>query len=202
MEIVRKIKTQLLIIFSVYTVTISCFPVLTNLIVSVGGDEVNDSGTWEKDFFVPTCCFLAFAFGDLLGRAVLYLLLPDHPISPMSALLIALLLALQDLALQRRDLRLEVRARRAGCSHRPGGPCGAAMRPLKPRRAISALYGGPQTGSASAILRRLDFRNLCIARGLEAGRRCVGGSFMQGWGCLGGNFKAGRGDSGGNFMQG
>ena len=90
MEIVWKIKTQMLIILLVYTVTISCFPALTNLIVSEGGDEVNDSGTWEKDFFVPTCCFLAFAMGDFLGRVLLYLL-PDHPISPMGAFLLALL---------------------------------------------------------------------------------------------------------------
>ena len=87
MEIVWKIKTQMLIILLVYTVTISCFPVLTNLIVSVGGD---DGGTWEKNFFIPTCCFLAFAMGDFLGRVLLYLL-PDHPISPRSALFLALL---------------------------------------------------------------------------------------------------------------
>ena len=89
MEIVRTIKTQLLVILVVFTITISCFPVLTDLIVSVGGGA-GDGGTWEKTFFVPTCCFLGFTLGDFVGRLLLFLL-PNHPITPMRALLLALL---------------------------------------------------------------------------------------------------------------
>ena len=91
LDIMRRIKTQLLIILIVFTITISCFPVLTDLIVSVGGGGVNnDGGTWEKTFFVPTCCFLGFTLGDFVGRVLLYLL-PNQPISPMGALTLSIL---------------------------------------------------------------------------------------------------------------
>ena len=47
----------------VFTVAISCFPVLTDLVVSVGG-AVNNGGTWKKIFFVPTCGSLGFTISD------------------------------------------------------------------------------------------------------------------------------------------
>ena len=79
MEIAKRIKIQLVTIFLVFTVTISCFPVLTDLVVSVGG-AVNDGGTWEKIFFVPTCCFLGFTISDFVGRILSFFF--PRPLSP------------------------------------------------------------------------------------------------------------------------
>jgi len=68
-EVLKSIWVEGLTVFTIYIITLGCFPALTVLIESTNKDKPNSSA-WENQFFVPVSCFLFYNIGDYIGRLI------------------------------------------------------------------------------------------------------------------------------------
>jgi len=65
LQIFGKISIYAISVFTIFLVTLACFPALTLLTGSVNGNEYK---VWATKYFIPVCCFVLFNVGDYLGR--------------------------------------------------------------------------------------------------------------------------------------
>jgi equilibrative nucleoside transporter 1/2/3 len=63
--VLGKISLYAASVFSIFVVTLACFPAVTVLVVSTG---LAEGGQWSTVYFIPVACFLLFNVGDLIGR--------------------------------------------------------------------------------------------------------------------------------------
>ena len=76
-----------LTIFTIYIVTLGCFPAMTVLIESTNKGKPG-STSWENQFFVPVSCFLFYNIGDYIGR-----LIAASPVIPRMGSKVALIMS-------------------------------------------------------------------------------------------------------------
>ena len=86
-EVLRNIWAEGLTVFTIYIVTLGCFPAMTVLIESTNKDKPQ-STAWENQFFVPVACFLFYNIGDYIGR-----LIAASPVIPRMGSKVALIMS-------------------------------------------------------------------------------------------------------------
>lgn len=86
-EVLMSIWAEGLTIFTIYIVTLGCFPAMTVLIESTNKGKPG-STSWENQFFVPVSCFLFYNIGDYIGR-----LIAASPVIPRMGSKVALIMS-------------------------------------------------------------------------------------------------------------
>lgn len=67
-QVFLKIKWYALSVTLVFVVTLAMFPAITAKIQPMNAEAKEERSIWERDYFVPVCCFLLFNLTDYLGR--------------------------------------------------------------------------------------------------------------------------------------
>ena len=86
-KVLKCIWAEGLTVFTIYIITLGCFPGLTVLIEPTNNDKPNSSA-WENQFFIPVSCFLFYNIGDYIGR-----LIAASPVLPNPRSNLALIMA-------------------------------------------------------------------------------------------------------------
>jgi len=67
-EILGKVKYHFLTVYTVFAITLACFPAL---LASVKPQPSLNGTLWAEKYFNPVACFLVFGLGDFLGRTLI-----------------------------------------------------------------------------------------------------------------------------------
>jgi len=67
-EILGKVKYHFLTVYTVFAITLACFPAL---LASVKPQPSLNGTIWAEKYFNPVACFLVFGLGDFLGRTLI-----------------------------------------------------------------------------------------------------------------------------------